>query len=952
MFMRNDNKFPVVAVGASAGGLQAYTKFLKHLERETGFAYVFIQHLLPGNKSILPELLSKETSIPVHLIENGMSIKPDNIYVIPPDKYLSLKDGKFVLEKPHSAHKMPIDFFFRNIASEFKELAIGVILSGTADDGTLGLREIKAEGGLTFVQDEVSAEFKGMPHSAVQELEVDYILPPEEIAREVGRLSKTSYLVSSDNILPDNTSEDRDSILKKIFRLLWNKTGVDFIHYKHNTINRRINRRMLFHRINSLSEYLNYLKGNPEEIHTLYKDLLINVTNFFRDPDSFEALKKSVYPEFNGDYSYDSQIRIWIPGCSTGEEVYSIAISILEYFGESSRKNIQIFATDISDDAIAKARTGIYPPSIIQDVSDKKLKKYFVNEDGTYQILRSIRDMVVFAHHDITKDPPFSKIDLISCRNLLIYLSPPLQKKIISMFHFALKPEGFLMLGNNESIGTYTDLFSLTDKKHKIYRKKSSSQRTNLSLNVEPYNIERKYTKSTISADTLFQKEIDRIIFSRYALSGVLVNEFMDIIMFRGNTSEFLEPLPGTASLNLFQMVKQELLIDLRTILHKAEKDKTPVKKSGVKLNTNGTVKEISIEVIPLLQLTQKKNPAYFILFDHNDVNKIQTSAEISKEEKSTDVYQELLATKEYLKSIIEQRETSGEELRSTMEELQSSNEELQSINEEMETAKEELQSANEELTTVNDELQSTNSELIQLNNDLINILSSVNIPILVLDNELKIRRYTPVTEKLFKLIPTDLGRPVTDLRSNFKINELELLLNEVLSTISSKELEIQDIDGRWYSLRIRPYKTTDNRIEGVIVSFIDIDIIKKAYEGVNSAKQYANNIIDTVREPLVVLNQFMHIKKANKSFYKYFQLYPAETEDVSFFNINKGVFDIPELKKILVQVLPEEKIIESFSMKAEFPHIGKKNLILNARIIIQDNDSSQSILLAINEEN
>jgi two-component system, chemotaxis family, CheB/CheR fusion protein len=941
--MSKNKKFSIVAIGASAGGLQAFLEFLKFLEPGLGYAYVFIQHLMSKHESVLPELLAKGTKIPVHIIDNDMRIEPDNIYIIPPGKYISLINGKFLLSQPDSSHKMPIDFFFRNLASEYKENAIGVILSGTANDGTLGLKEIKAEGGLTFVQDEISAEFKGMPHNAVKDLDVDYILPPGEIAKELEKLSKLSYPKETDNKTRKKT-EKEDVTIKKIFKLLWNRTGVDFEHYKSNTINRRITRRMILHKTTGMPEYYEYMKDNPDEIDALYKDLLINVTHFFRDPDSFEVLKKIVYPVLESDHN--SPIRIWIPGCSTGEEVYSIAISLLEYFGENSRRQIQIFATDISELALEKARSGIYPLSIVQDVSTNYLNKYFNNIDGSYQINRSIRDMIVFARQDITKDPPFSKIDLISCRNLLIYLSPVLQKRIIPMFHFALKPNGYLMLGNNETIGTFSDLFSLTERKHKIYTKKSSALRMNLNMNVEPYSIEKKVGKHSPLPGNDLQNEVDRIIMSQFALSGVLVNEEMEILLFRGDTSNYFVPSPGLASLNLYKLVRQDILLDLRALMLEVSKEKKPVKKSGINLRINAQSREISLEILPV-NVPPGKNNKFLILF----IEEQKTEAAQPSEDKDIpdNIYHELQTTREYLKSIIEQRESSSEELRSTMEELQSSNEELQSINEEMETAKEELQSTNEELTTVNDELNNRNTELTQLNNDLVNLLSSVNIPILVLDNELRIRRYTPVSEKIFKLIPSDLGRPVTDLRSNIKIGELESLIEEVLNSLSAKELEIQDYDNKWYSLRIRPYRTIDNKIDGVIVSLIDIDVIKKAYEEIKLAREFADSIIDTVREPLLILDDSLNIIKGNKSFYRFFRLLPAETEEQNFFSINNSVFNIPDLRKVLQNILPEKAVLDSLNIEAHFPNIGTKKLVLNARRIIQEG-KTPLILLALEE--
>jgi two-component system CheB/CheR fusion protein len=914
---------------------------------------------MEGHESVLPELLARASKMPVYTIETDLEVEPDKIYVIPPGKNIAIKKGRFVLEKPGSPRKMPIDYFFTNLASQYNEKAIGIVLSGTANDGTLGLKEIQAEGGLTFVQDELSAEFKSMPHSAVKDLNVNYVLPPGKIAEQLVQLSRTGALKDIPHPETENiekgkieTTTDNDA-LKNIFKILSQRTGVDFLYYKPSTISRRINRRMAHNKVKTLKEYHKFLKNNPSEADILYNDLLINVTNFFRDPETFETLIKVAYPVIENNNSQNSPIRVWVPGCSSGEEVYSLAITLYEYFGQDTRRSFQLFATDISDTVLEKARKGIYSSAILEDVSPKRLKNFFKPlDDGSFQINRNIRDLVIFAHHDLVTDPPFSKIDLISCQNVLIYLSPVLQKKIIPLFHFALKMHGFLMLGNNESVGTFADLFTLADKKHKIYQKKPSSQRTLVNLQSDQYSQEKRMKKNINNQELPYLHEIDKLILSKYTLSGVLVNEAMEIILFRGDTSPFIEPLPGTATLNLFKMIRQELLIDIRTMINKVQGDKKAVKKEGIQLKSYGLKRKVSIEIVPFSNSQQKKDNYYFILFEGGEpAEKFSVDGDIPlpADGKEQNLYNELQTTKEYLQSIIEQRESSNEELRSTLEELQSSNEELQSINEEMETAKEELQATNEELTTVNDELHNRNIELIYLNNDLVNILSSVNIPILLLDGDMKIRRYTPVTEKIFNLIPSDIGRPISNLKSNINLVNLEALISEVQSTLNTKEIETQDLAGKWYSLRIQPYKTVDKKIDGVIVTLIDIDVLKKSYEAVEKSRKFANEIIDTVREPLLILNDKMVVQKASKSFYKFFHLVPAEAEGVCIYDVSDGLFSFDSLKSALNSVLKDGKMFESHVIEAIIRSNPKK-LALNARQVIQDHDASPAILVAIEE--
>ena len=862
----------VVGIGASAGGLEAFSQMLKVLPDNIGMAYIFILHLDPVHESTLPEILSRISSMPVVQVKHNMSIMPNHVFVIPPNKYLTIKNQKLILSqrKKTDGVYLPIDFFFQSLALERKNKAIGIILSGTASDGTAGLKAIKAEGGLTFAQDEGSAKYPGMPLSAIDSGNVDFVLPPEKIAAELLRIGKHPYILSSAAEVNKEIDPKTESALSQIFRKVRLTTGVDFSHYKLSTVKRRVTRRMVLNKIDDIKDYLKFLKEDKNEVNELYHDILINVTNFFRDNEVFEVLADNIYPEIIKISSKDNPVRIWIPGCSTGEEVYSIAISFLEFFRKKSlSQNIQIFATDVNESSIEKARAGIYPESINKDLSTEILKRYFSKNGGTYQVDKVIRELCVFARQDISKDPPFSRIDLISCRNLLIYLSPELQKKIIPTFHYALKPNGYLLLGTSESISGFADLFFLVDKKIKIYGKKQFGNRINYNFNFSAMEYDKAPAKKFNDGvpDYLdIQKEADKIVLNKFSPFSLLVNNNLDIVQFRGKTSQFLEPSPGSASLNLFKMIKEGLSFDLHNSIRKAKKSGKPVLAENIKFNSNGAVKIADIEVIPIKAANDSHENFFLILFKDKSEFEYQqipeqgkkknskTHKNDSKDHQIEKLNKELLMTKEHLQSIIEEHEATNEELHSALEELQSSNEELHSINEEMETAREELQSTNEELITVNDELESRNQALNETNNDLSNLLSSINIPIIMLGNDLRIRRYTPRAEKVWNLISSDIGRPITNLKPNIEVNNLKENILDVVDHLEIKELEVKDTELNWYSMNIRPYKTIDNKIDGVVISLIDVDVMKRGFEGAVESMNFIEAVFNTVAEPLLIL--------------------------------------------------------------------------------------------------
>ena len=956
----------IVGIGASAGGLEAFSQLLKALPNNVGMTYIYIQHLDPKHKSTLPEILSKYCTMPVVQVKQNMIIVPNQVFVIPPDKYLSIKGQKLILSqrKKTDGVYLPIDYFFQSLASEKKNKAIGIILSGTASDGTLGLKAIKAEGGVTFAQDEASAKYPGMPVSAVDSGNVDFVLPPDKIAIELLRIGKHPYIIYPSIDVNKEAEPKEDGTLNQIFKKLRSVTDVDFSHYKLSTVKRRITRRMVLNKINNIENYLKFFKNDKNEVNELYHDLLINVTNFFRDKEVFKALAANIYPEIIENSSHDNPVRIWIPGCSTGEEAYSIAISFLEFLRKKSlNQNIQIFATDISESSIEKARIGIYPESISKDLSKELLRRYFLKSGNSYQISKVIRELCVFAKQDITKDPPFSRIDLICCRNLLIYISTELQKKIIPTLHYALKPKGYLLLGTSESIGGFADLFNLVDKKFKIYAKKQFGNRVNYNFNFtnpEYDKVEIKKLKDTIPDNLDIQKEADRIILSRYSPVGVLINQNFEIIQFRGKINQFLEPTPGNASLNLFKMMKEGLNLDLHTSIRKAQKLNRAVLLENIKINTDETIKIIDLEVIPIKAVLNPQEFFFLILFkDKSEFYYQPTKEKVEKRKSKTikndskDIQidrlrKELLVTKEHLQTIIEEREATNEELRSALEELQSSNEELQSTNEEMETAREELQSTNEELITVNDELESRNQELSEMNNDLNNLLSSINIPIIMLGNDLRIRRYTPRAERIWNLISGDIGRPITNLKPNIEVNNLKENILDVIDRLEIKEIEVKDNEQNWYSMKIRPYRTIENKIDGVVISLINVDTMKRGFDGAVENMNFIEAVFNTVAEPLFILCNDLKLKDANNSFYQKFNYKKEEVNDKIIFNLGNGEWNSPHFINFLKNSFEDKKVHNiSFLVKTGSK---EKNVSINSQKFFIKDKAENYLLLTIKE--
>jgi len=848
----SDSQFLVAAIGASAGGIEAFSELMQNLATDTGIAFVLIQHLDPAHESIVTELIARQTKMPVREVTNGMKVVPNHVYVIPPNTTMSITDHVLHLgPRETSRVPMPIDRFMRSLAEQKGKRAIGVILSGTGTDGTLGMAEIQAHGGVTFAQDG-SAKYDGMPRSVITEGCADYILPASAIARELARIADHPYTAretgAASELLPTENSG-----LVVIFHLLRRSTGVDFGHYRQTTILRRIQRRMVVHKMEKLQDYVRYLQTNPPEIIALYQDMLINVTSFFRNSGVFDALKAKIFPQILKNRAANSAIRIWTPGCASGEETYSIAIALLEFLGDGANQiPIQFFGTDVSEASVAKARAGLYPENIQGDVSAERLRRFFIKTERGYRISKNIRDMCIFAQHNVINDPPFSQMDLIGCRNLLIYLEPVLQSKVISLLHYAMRPSGFLMLGTSEGVGTLSKLFSTEDRVHKIFLKKASSTRqvvafslnrqTDVSDPAPPSIPLKSPTSHWNHIET--QKEFDRRLLSQFSPAAVFVNEDLEVIHTRGNVNRYLKLASGRASLSIIKMAREGLLFDLQSSIALAKREDIAVGKKNIQVKigngenggsagSSGTTRSVSFEVVPMY-IGKPKELFSMILFREADLEpsagKRDGGKQVQREGKRetrriAKLELELGATKEYLQSVIETHEATNEELQSANEEILSSNEELQSTNEELETAKEELQSTNEELTTVNDELRSRNLEITQINNDLLNLFSSIDIAVVMVGNDLAIRRFTPRAEKLLGIIPGDIGRPLPNINPTIPIPDFHRTVLQVIATSRPAEKRVSDPKGSEFQLRVFPYRTAEGKVEGAVITLLEMQL-------------------------------------------------------------------------------------------------------------------------------
>jgi two-component system CheB/CheR fusion protein len=832
-------QYLIVGIGASAGGIEAVKKLLHHLTADAGPAYVLVQHLSPQHDSFLAELLDTASEVPVVQATEHMRLVPNRLHVIPPNVQMTLIAGHLHLApRPQDASRYnPIDAFFESLAMHARERGVAIVLSGSASDGAAGLREVKSAGGLTMAQDPKTAKYDSMPRAAIETGVVDLVLSPEAMGRELVRLGAHPFLRPVANALgrlPDLPMSEPQ--LERLFFLLKKSSGVDFSYYKVATVKRRVQRRMTLHKLTEVQPYLRMLASDVVELRNLYRDLLIHVTRFFREPESFEVLKTLVFPRVLKSAANNRRVRIWVPGCATGEEAYSVAIVLLEYLGEDVTSTpIQVFATDVSEEAIDAARLGTYGENIASDVSPERLRRFFVHSPGQYRISKVVRDSCVFARQDLTRDPPFSKLDLIVCRNVLIYLGQRLQRRLMSVFHYALKPSGFLMLGSSESVGPDALLFAVADKRHQIYSRRNTPKPLEIGLAtarpaIEPTSKRAPFAAAgAIARPPDLQTEVTRLLLGRYSPAGVLVNNDLQIVQTRGRTGAFLELSAGDANLDVLKMAREGLLHGLRSALLEVKRTGKPARRERLVVKREGGTIETNVQVFPFTDSSQAT--FFLVLFESQRPGKARAEQHSPRKrpDKMKDdlqikyLEQELSSSREYLQSIIQDLEAANEELQSANEEILSSNEELQSTNEELDTAKEELQSTNEELNTVNDELNTRNDELNRLNSDLMNLLGAVPAAVVIVSSDLRVRRFTPLAEQILNLIPSDVGRRLGDIKPNLDVPDLQELTREVIQTMQAKELDAHDRSGRRFTLRIRPYKNQENRIDGAVLTFVDI---------------------------------------------------------------------------------------------------------------------------------
>jgi two-component system, chemotaxis family, CheB/CheR fusion protein len=949
--------FCIAGIGASAGGLEAFEQFFSAMPPDSNVGFVLVPHLDPTHTSMLPELLQRLTKMTVVQARHGIRVAPNQIYVVPPNKDIEILRGTLCLSDPSTrqAMRLPIDLFFRSLAADQGQGAVGIILSGSGSDGTLGLQAIKAEYGMAIVQDPNSAKFRGMPTSAIDAGLADFILPPAKMPAQLLAYTahRTHKIVGSTSSWVERTG----NALNPIFLLLRSQTGHDFSCYKRNTISRRIERRMNVHQIRDVAQYTRYLKQNPQEVEMLFKELLIGVTSFFRDPEAFELLRSRIVTEILRDKATDSALRFWVPGCSTGEEVYSLAMILREAMDEAQvNPRIQIFGTDIDSEAIDTARNGRYPANITAGLSPERLKRFFVREGNTVRIKKEIREMVLFAVQNVIKDPPFTRLDLVCCRNLLIYLDGDLQKRLVPLFHYILNPGGLLLLGSSETIGRYGDLFSLVDKKWKLFRRKDSG------ISDQTWEFDSARSQGAdrgerTDVDIRARRQIsvtevaERALLDKYAPPCVIVNHKGDILYTHGRTGKFLELASGSASLNVYEMAREGLRLELNSAVRRASQQKKTVTLEGLRVKTNGGYQPITLTVRPLRERDDQLGTLTLVAFHELAGQKAPKGRKVAHPGKTSlkriaELEQELRFTQESLQTSIEEMETSNEELKSMNEELQSTNEELQSTNEELETSKEEMQSLNEELVTVNSELQGKVDELSQLNNDMKNLLDSTHIATVFLDMQLRIKRFTPDATKIVNLIPSDVDRPLSHIVSNLQQEDLAHDAQTVLETLIPKEVVVKTPDLRAFLMRMMPYRTVDNHIDGIVMTFTDIG----AEHLLEAARDFAQGIVETVRQPLVVLDAQMRVLQANHAFYQTFAVDPKLTEQSVFFDLGNGQWNIPQLRELLWKILSENSRVQDFEVKHNFPGIGKRTMLVSARRIFHLGIGTDTVLLAIED--
>lgn len=956
--------FPIVGIGASAGGLEAFEAFFGKVPADCGMAFVLVPHLDPDHASILADILQRAAAIPVAEAEDEVIVRPGHVYIIPPNRDMSIARGALKLCEPERprGQRMPIDAFFRSLAEDCGERAVAIILSGTGTDGTQGLRAIVGAGGIGLVQDPATAKYDGMPMSAINAGFATHLMAVEAMpqallggAAAVAWPGQAAELKIAERAL---TGPQLDTILM----LLRGATGHDFSLYKKSTVARRIARRMSQHGIDDEDDYAGYLKAHPEELRTLFRELLINVTSFFRDPAAFAALKDEILPPMLADKPEDYVFRVWVAGCASGEEAYTIAIVLRELVDERQlRLKVQIYSTDLDSEAIATARAGFYPPNIAADLTPERLQRYFIEENGGYRVKKALREMVIFAIQSVVKDPPFTRLDLLSCRNLMIYLEPALQDRLVLAFHYALKPGGVLLLSPSESIGEHHELFAPISRKWRLYRslEAAGSSRGLLGSGlpwVEPAGPHPRGAAARAAREVNLAELTRTALLHSYAPASVTTDIHGAIVYVHGDTGNYLRPAPGQASLDVASMARPGLQLDLLAAIHSA-REGTAVVDCEANVIDNGNRRPVCSSVRPL---SDPESGQRFLVISFREGAEPSADAAAARPKRSPDdaerrrietLERDLTYTRARLQATIEDQQAGNEELKATNEEMQSTNEELQSTNEELETSKEELQSVNEELLTVNAELQAKIEQLALIQNDMKNLLDNVGTGVVFLDPSLRIRRYTRDAVHIYRLMESDVGRPLADIRADLVDDALLATAKAVLDSAEPRECEVQTLAGAPYLARIQPYRTVDDRVNGVVLAFTPIGRRIKAELAAEELRSLAEAVVDTVREPLIVLDDRLCVVTSSRSFYRTFKVTPAETIARPIYELGNGQWDIPALRQLLEEILPHDSSFEDYIVEHDFPEIGHARMSLSGRRVVGTRSGTRLILLAIDPQ-
>ncbi|GAA4502182.1 chemotaxis protein CheB [Hymenobacter ginsengisoli] len=971
---RSSDRFPVVALCGSAGALEAFERFFAHLPPSSGLAFVVVVHRAPDpeQSDALTQVLQGFTQLPVAEAHDGLRVRPNHVYVIPPGHDLSLLHGSLFLLKPTqpASRRLPIDFFLQTLAKDVGERAVCIIFSGLGSDGTIGLKMVMENFGMVMAQDPETAAFDAMPRAAMATEFVDFVLAPELMPTQLLDYLERPLEVRPLRNADEETASQPSHALQKIFLLIRNQTGHDFSFYKRNTVFRRIERRMNSHQIREFTHYVRYLQENPAEVELLFHELLIGVTKFFRDPEAFASLKEHLRPIL-ADKEPDSTVRVWAPGCSTGEEAYSLAMTLFECLGELApdrHLKLQIFATDISPDGISFARVGQYSENIEADVSPARLARFFQKADGHYQIRKEVRDVVVFALHNINKDAPFIKLDLLVCRNLLIYLNAELQRSLLPVFHYALNPKGLLFLGPSENITGYHDLFQPLDVKWKISRR--STQPASLPHLIKfPFSLARHSaappTTALMSASTPHHRQnstfaalVQKKLLQSYAPPAVVINTKGEILYVNGRTGKYLEPAPGLSGMNLFEMAREELNFEISGAVHRATQSQEDVTVDNVRVRTDTGQQLLRLSVWHLSGSEALAGLLLVVFEDQPTPRKVRLAKKSPQQDSEhrdavvAALDKELQYTKHRLQTTVEEMESSLEELKSTNEELQSANEELQSTNEEAMTNKEEMQSLNEELMTLNMQYLAKTEELGQTANDMKNLLDATEIAIIFLDNDLVIKRFTPQVGRIISLLPTDVGRPLAHFTSSLRSEHLLRDVQQVLDRLTSIETSIQTTRGEWYTMRILPYRSLDNYINGAVLTFTDITALKLLEARLQETARFAESMLATVREPQLALDASLTIVSANQAFADIVREPLAALAGRPLASLG-GMWQQPALQQQLQQLLDPAVPTSDFdglALEGELPGQGRRRVVLYGSRLLHHGQATGQLMLAVRE--